>query len=95
MAKLCTFELENDADVHAETDYGGETMPIHELCAQELQRFETGYKRGTGYYSLDKVEKLRIINKFVMDKKENKNIRKHMLNMGTAYETKRKHAEQT
>jgi len=62
--------LENGADVHAETDYwGGETMPIHEFCAQELQRFETEYERGTGY-SLDKMEKLREINKLVMDKKE-------------------------
>ena len=74
MAKLCTFELENDADVHAETDYGGETMPIHELCAQKLQRFETEYERETGWFSLDEVEKMREINKFVMDKKEKKNI---------------------
>merc|ERR1712098_394157 len=32
--------LENDADVHAETNYWGRPMPIHEYCAQKLQRFE-------------------------------------------------------
>ena len=70
MAKLCTFELENGADVHAETDYWGGPQPMYEFCAQKLQRFETEYKRETGYYTLDKLEKLREINKLVMDKKE-------------------------
>merc|ERR1712098_544750 len=37
--------LENGADVHAETDLGGRPMPIHELCAQKLQTFETMRKR--------------------------------------------------
>jgi len=64
--------LENGADVHAETRYGGGPMPIYEFCAQELQDFETGYERG--YYSLDEVEKMREINKLVMDKKEKTNI---------------------
>merc|ERR1712098_7860 len=62
--------LENGADVHAETHYEGRTMPIHEYGAQKLQTFETGYERGNTFYSLDKQEKLRKINKLVMDKKE-------------------------
>merc|ERR1712098_166308 len=60
--------LENGADVHAETLYLGVLMPIHELWAHLLQEFETEYKRGC--YSLDKLEKMREINKLVMDKKE-------------------------
>merc|ERR1712098_555058 len=67
--------LENGADVHAETDYYGRVpMPIHELYAQKLQIFETEYERRNTAHSLDKVEKMREINKFVMDKKEKKNI---------------------
>merc|ERR1712098_100809 len=63
--------LENGADVHAETDWGVRPQPIHELCAQKLQIFETEHERdGTGYFSLDKVEKMREINKLVMDQKE-------------------------
>jgi len=60
--------LENGADVHAETLYLGVPMPIHEYCALKSQRVETKYDEG--YYSLDKVEKMREINKLVMDKKE-------------------------
>merc|ERR1712098_325475 len=66
--------LENGADVHAETRFwGGEPMPIHELCAQGLQRVETEYERGTAR-RLDNLEKLREINKLVMDKKEKTDI---------------------
>merc|ERR1712098_337791 len=64
--------LENGADVHAETDLGGR-QPIHEFCAQHLQTFETEYKRGNTAYSVDKVEKMKEINKLVMYKKEKKN----------------------
>merc|ERR1712098_984208 len=60
--------LENGADVHAEIDWRGKTMPIHELCAHRLQEFETEYERGTAR-SLDNLEKMREINKLVMDKK--------------------------
>ena len=76
MAKLCTFELENDADVHAETDYGGgeRPQPIYEFCAQRLQTFETGHERDGTDYSLSNLEKMREINRLVMDKKEKKNI---------------------
>ena len=71
MAKFCTFELENDADVHAETRLEGGPKPIYEFCAQQLQEIETGHKRnGTGYFSLNNLEKMREINKLVMDKKE-------------------------
>ena len=70
MAKLCTFELENGADVHAETRFWGGPKPIHEWCAQRLQEFETEYERGTGYCRLDNLEKMREINKLVMDKKQ-------------------------
>ena len=69
MAKLCTFELENGADVHAETRYGGGPMPIYEFCAQKLQRCETEYERETGWYSLSDLEKMREVNKLVMDQK--------------------------
>merc|ERR1712098_397681 len=65
------FLLENGADVHAEIGWGGrpgETMPIHEYCAQDLQKFETGHERG--WYSLKTLEEMREINKLVMDKKE-------------------------
>ena len=101
MAKLCTFELENGADVHAETDYwgGGRPQPIYEFCAQRLQEFETEHERGNAHhlnrfmsfvrcvcknlkrntntdYSLpvSDLEKMRIINKLVMDKKKKRNI---------------------
>merc|ERR1712098_865558 len=65
--------LENGADVHAEYRWGG-PQPIYEFCAQQLQEFETEYERRNFYFSLDKVEKLRVVNKLVMDKKEKKNI---------------------
>merc|ERR1712098_730224 len=65
--------LENGADVHAETIYSGVPMPIHECCAQRLQYFETEYKRGNTAYSLYEVEKLKEINKLVMDKKRKDN----------------------
>merc|ERR1712098_573104 len=70
-SEMVKIFLENGADVHAETRRGGRPQPIHELCAQRLQEFETLHERdGTGYYSLDKLEKMRVINKLVMDKKE-------------------------
>merc|ERR1712098_935121 len=68
--EMMKFLLENGADVHAETDLGGRPMPIYEFCAQGLQRVETRYERGTVYYSLSDLQKLRVINKLVMDKKE-------------------------
>merc|ERR1712098_544141 len=61
--------LENGADVHAETHWEDKPMPIHEFCAQGLQRVETEYERDTAH-SLDNLKKLREINKLVMDKKE-------------------------
>ena len=67
MAKLCTFELENGADVHAETDYYGRPQPIYEYCAQRLQEFETEHERGTGWYSLSHLEEMREINKLVKE----------------------------
>ena len=67
------FSDENGADVHAETDYWGGPGPIHEICAQRLQEFETEYERGTGF-SINRLEKLRNINKLVMDKKKKTNI---------------------
>ena len=74
MAKLCTFELENGADVHAETRRGGGPQPIHEFRAQRLQFFETEHERDGTARSLAKLEKMREINKLVMDKKEKTNI---------------------
>merc|ERR1712098_425853 len=64
--------LENGADVHVETDFGRRPQPIHEFCAQELQAYETEYKRGIGYFSFSDLEKMREVNKFVMDQKEKK-----------------------
>merc|ERR1712098_581754 len=66
--------VKNGADVHAETDLGRRPQPIHEFCAQELQAYETEYKRGIGYFSFSDLEKMREVNKFVMDQKEKKNI---------------------
>jgi len=58
--------LENGADVRAEIDcYEVRPKPIYEYCAQRLQRLE-----GYGCYSLENLEKMREINKLVMDQKE-------------------------
>merc|ERR1712098_649536 len=62
--------LENGADVHAETDLGGRPQPIHKFCAQQLKEIETGHERGNAFYSSSDLEKLREINKLVMDQKE-------------------------
>jgi len=62
--------LENGADVHAETHWEDIPMPIHEFCAQGLQRVETQYERIGTAPSLNNLEKLREINKLVMDQKE-------------------------
>merc|ERR1712058_189037 len=62
--------LGNGADVHAETDLGGGPQPIHEYCSQKLQEVETGHERGNAFYSLSDLEKMRDINKLVMDQKE-------------------------
>merc|ERR1712098_241043 len=66
--------LKNGADVHAETLYGGRLKPIHEFCAQRLQEIETGHEKGNAFYSLDKVEEMREINKLVLDQKKKTNI---------------------
>merc|ERR1712098_626156 len=73
--------LKNGADVHAETHYEGRTMPIHEFCAQELQEIETEHERLGTARSLDNLEKMREINKLVMDKKkDNRFIQSEVLN---------------
>merc|ERR1712098_591693 len=64
--------LKNGADVHTETSLIGKPMPIHEFCAQRLQMVETVHHEG--YYSLDNLEKMKEINKLVMDQKEKTNI---------------------
>merc|ERR1712098_68013 len=61
--------LENDADVHAETDFGG-PHPIYEYCARVLQTLETYHESFGTAHSLYELEKMREINKLVMDKKE-------------------------
>merc|ERR1712098_589176 len=85
--------LKNGADVHAETRWLGETMLIHEFCAQRLQKIETENERAycplnsefskikRGCYSLDNLEQMREINKLVMDKKkDNRFIQSDVLN---------------
>merc|ERR1712058_111048 len=39
--KMAKILLENGADVHAETVFGGRTIPIYEFCAQLLQDIES------------------------------------------------------
>lgn len=72
--EMLNILLKNGADVHAETDWGEVPMPIHEFCAQHLQIFEAFHERDGTARSLDKLERIREINKLVMDQKEKTNI---------------------
>jgi len=63
--ELVKILLENGADVHAESGWG---EPIHEYCALCLQMFEKEHDEG--YTSLYDLNRMKGINKLVMDKKE-------------------------
>merc|ERR1712098_609584 len=64
--EIVTILLESGADVHAEVDFGGGPTPIYEWCAQYLQ-FE---EENANYSSVHELERLKKINKLVMEKKK-------------------------
>jgi len=65
--EIVTILLESGADVHAEVDFGGGPTPIYEWCAQYLLFYE---EENANYSSVHELERLKKINKLVMEKKE-------------------------